>query len=146
VVITINNKLQNTKGKCQLCSNKTNWTYFKTILSSTLNTKFPLKNEQDLIEATEYLIQSIQEAAWQATPSAKPCIQIQPFLSDSIVKKIETKHQAKKIWQRTRFPEDKRWLNKIAKELKAMLHSHKEQELQQFLRSLEPTHPSNYSL
>ena len=67
VIVTINNKLQIMEQKCQLSSSRTNWNQFKTILSTILSSKLPLKNEQDIIEATEFLIQSTQEAAWQST-------------------------------------------------------------------------------
>ena len=148
VIITINRHFKNSRKKCQLCNSRTNWTHFQTILSSSLSVKenFLLKSETDLLESTEYLIDCIQNAAWRATPSPKSYFQKHPHCNFEVIQKIQEKRNARKLWQRTRFPEHKRQYNKIAKDLKIMLKWENEKEMNKFLRSLEPTLLTNYSL
>lgn len=146
VIITLDKELQNNLQKCHLHNKKTNWTHFKTILSSKLNVKMPLKSEEEIIEATEYLTECIQEAAWMSTPSITLHTKSHFKVNHSINEKIKEKRLARKIWQRTRFPEDKRRLNKASKDLKILIQSQKEHDLECFLRKLDTTQSSNYSL
>ena len=63
-----------------------------------------------------------------------------------IHQKIATKRKARKRWQLTRAPQDKQYYNKLAKELKHLLRTHKNESIQNYLQELTPTAATDYSL
>ena len=63
-----------------------------------------------------------------------------------IKQKLTDKRKARRRWQITRAPEAKLIYNKHAKELKHLLHTHKNAGIQQYLENLTPQKDTNYSL
>ena len=62
--------------------------------------------------------------------------------------KTETskKRKARKRWQLTRVPHDKQHYNKLAKELKHLLQTLRNEGIQTYLQELTPTEATEYSL
>jgi hypothetical protein len=59
---------------------------------------------------------------------------------------LAEKRKARKRWQLTRAPQDKQRYNKIAKEMKHLLHTLKNEGIQNYLQGLTPTDATDYSL
>jgi len=76
----------------------------------------------DIEEAVENITKVIQNAAWQATADRND--QTTTEECPIIIKhKLAEKRKARKRWQLTRAPQDKQRYNKIAKDLKHLLHT-----------------------
>jgi len=60
--------------------------------------------------------------------------------------KIRQKRKLRRIWQRTRHPEDKNKLNRATDELKRTLREDKDNRLQYYLSKLKTALSTNYSL
>ena len=80
-----------------------------------------------------------------ATPPSRP-----QLLTDNcplyIKQKLTDKRKARRRWQITRAPEAKLIYNKHTKELKHLLHTHKNTGIQQYLENLTPQKDTNYFL
>jgi hypothetical protein len=63
-----------------------------------------------------------------------------------ITQKLTDKRKARRRWQITRAPEAKQTYNKLAKELKHLLSTHKYTGIHQYLENLSPHKDTNYSL
>ena len=130
--------------KPSLYSKRTDWNYFREILDDQLTLTVPLKTKIDIEEAVINITTAIQNAAWQATPDSNN----QTYTEESpiiIHQKIAAKRKARKRWQLTRAPHDKQY-NKLAKELKHLLRTHKNESIQNYLQELTPTAATDYSL
>ena len=117
---------------------KKDWNCFREILDEQITLTIPLKTEIDIEEAAENIPKLIQNAAWQATPCRKDQTPTEecPII---IKQKLAEKRQARKRWQLTRAPQDKQRYNKVAKELKHLLHTLKNEGVQKYLQGLAPT-------
>ncbi|KAG5322722.1 RTJK polymerase, partial [Pseudoatta argentina] len=123
----------------------TDWACYKTQVEETLNISLPLKTGNDITKAVEHFNQCIQQAAWNATP-VKPTIKNANVSSVLIRRKIAENRQIRKKWQIIRSPELKSKLNKAIKDLRKMLKSEVNENIQDYLRTLSPTQGINYSL
>ena len=54
---------------CKLHTRRTNWKYYKELVTESLKLKVPLKTEDDISNALEDLTSCIQQEAWNSTPS-----------------------------------------------------------------------------
>jgi len=71
------------------------------------------------------------------------CMEEYPII---IKEKLTEKRKARKRWQLTRAPQDRQRYNKIAKELKLLLHSLKNEGIQNYQQGLTPTEATDYLL
>ena len=128
-----------------LSKKRTNWATFLNPIHETLTLKLPLKTAQDIEDYVRHLVQTIQQAAWNSTPSP-----LSPTHTNTcalpIKQIIMKKRKLHKRWQSTRSPQDKAALNKAVKELKQLLHDEKQQAIQAYLASLSATEATDYSL
>ena len=129
---------------CHLHNSKTNWALFQQTVQDQLNMNICLKTEDDIIEAVEHFNQCIQKASWISTPSIK-CKNKTKF-PKSITDFITLKREARKTWQRTRCPNDKKYFNLLCKQLKEILSDFKNSNVEKHLESLSPTASTDYSL
>lgn len=145
VTITYSSVIKNIDKLPSLHNNNTNWTVFRDIVDKNINLKIPLKNEIDIDDATERLTQLIQDAAWEATPenTVGPSTNRYP---DEIKQKIAEKRRARRRWQLSRNPWDKRSLNRKTRELKKLLAEYNNNNFNQYLLNLSNTPNSDYSL
>lgn len=132
------------ENPCKLHNKKTNWTYFRYLVSTNLNTKIALKSEEDINTAVEHLVTTIQTASWNATPPQT--FLYQPSYSAAVRKKIKEKRLTRKQWQRTRCPADKRKLNRLTSELHTILKDEKNKRFETEMLNLDPSKSTDYSL
>lgn len=128
-----------------LYNKRTNWEHFRVLIEETLNTKIPLKTEENINNAIEHLNHSIQQATWNSTPyngSNDKEYSCSPLIRN----KIAQKRKLRKQWQITRSPVFKTKLNKAVKEIREMISKEKEQAIENYLKNLGSTEATDYSL
>lgn len=87
----------------------------------------------------------VQQAAWESTPihfhfnNTPTC-----FLM--VKELLANERKLHKIWQQTRHPMHKKWLNFLTKKLKNILDRERNEVIQEYLRNLDVTAASDYSL
>ena len=87
----------------------------------------------------------IQEAAW-ATTNYEPNNKQTKRIPIDILDKIRGKRKAKAKWQKHRTHENKKHLNKLAKETKSKIKDHNNNEFSKFVETLSALENANYSL
>ena len=145
ILITVFTHALGKPEKPSLYSKKTDWNCFRETLDEQLTLTTPLKTEIDIEEAVENITKAIQNAAWQATPDSND----QTHREESpitIKQKLAYKRKARKRWQLIRAPQDKQCYNKLAKELKHLLQTLKNEGIQNYLQDLTPTEATDYLL
>ena len=145
VFLNLNMNTKPILQQCHLHNSKTDWNLFKTLVSESLNSHISLKSDEDIVEAVEHFNHCIQNAAWESTP-----LHTQKLFSHTFPKRIvdliALKRKARKTWQQTRYPRDKKILNHLSKSLKIILQTYQNTKLQNYLENLEATEKSDYSL
>lgn len=68
VLVTLASEIFTEPRKCTLHNARTDWPYLRELLTSSLNTKIPLKSEEDIGKAIEHFNDSVQAAAWESSP------------------------------------------------------------------------------
>jgi len=86
----------------------------------------------------------IQQAAWNSTP--KPQTSHRRHLHTYDQTENPRQETVKKAGAKSRSPQDKAKLNKVATELKQLLLDHKQQAIQTYLENLTATEATDYSL
>lgn len=144
-VLLILNSIPNImETQCKLHSRRTNWKYYKELVSKSLNLKVPLKTEDDISNAVANLTLCIQQAAWNSTPD-QSFLKV-PRYSVEAREKVSEKRKARKKWQITRYPPDKTTLNKLTTEVKTILQCEDDAQSESEILNLDPTKATNYSL
>ena len=145
ILVTMFTHILGKPKRPSLHNKRTDWDCFRDTLEDRLNLEIPLQTEADIEEAVASLTATIQQAAWQATPHLQE--QRTHESCPTLVKqKIAEKRKARKIWQLTRAPSDKRKYNKLARELKLLLHTLRNEGILHYLSNLTPTAVTDYSL
>lgn len=118
--------------------------FVAAILEQNMEINISLKTNNELDSAIAYLKDNIIYAATQSTPSIKITTlnKTPAFIKD----KIRQKRKIRRIWQRTRHPEDKNKLNRATDELKKILKKDKYNRFQYYLSKLGISLSTNYSL
>ncbi|VVC44231.1 Reverse transcriptase domain [Cinara cedri] len=96
------------------------WETFKFSLENKINLKVSLKSPNDIDEAVNFLTKSIQETTWSCSSPIPPNTNtINIPLHIRLL--ISEKRRARTIWQRTRYPSNKRKFNNLTNKLKRSL-------------------------
>jgi hypothetical protein len=127
-----------------ISNQQTNWDLFRHLITERLTLKIPLKTPEDIEEAVKLFNDTVQGAVWTATPN--PPAQLHTHGPPLIRQRLEEKRQLRKRWQHTKTPENKRLLNRAIRDLKQLLHRHRNDCVQTFLQSLTPNVSIDYSL
>lgn len=145
VIVTYSSKVLTRSLPPTLHSKRTNWEYFREIIQEKVQLNIPLKTDIDLFNAVEHLNQTLQDAAWEATPDNEEqgTLDRCPLI---IRQKIAEKRRLRRIWQNSRSPRDKTNFNNAAQNLKIFLKQHKNQEIQNYLSCLTPYEATDASL
>lgn len=95
-----------------------------------------LKRDSEIDEAVERLNKSIQEAAWQLTPEDQ--LQAKQFENQSAhIKELTViKRRARRIWQNSKKPDDKRTFRIATGSLKKSLQELSNQYFHEHLQNL----------
>ena len=145
VILTINDSIILYTPNISLVNKRTNWNIYREWISENTSVRVPLKTPDDIDEATEYIVESIQNAAWHATPEHNTnnlANKYPMFIRD----KITEKRRLRQIWQRTRYPCDKTSYNRASRQLNRFLKNYNCSKLHDHLSNLSPNQDTDYSL
>jgi hypothetical protein len=120
VLITLTPCALNQAPQPSLC-NKTNWDYYRHLITAALTLHVPLKTEAQIEDAVKYFNDIIQWVGWNSTPETTntPSSYTCPIF---IKQKLAEKRRLQKEWHRTRTPMSKNILNRAMQDLKQLLH------------------------
>lgn len=104
-----------------------------------------LKTPEDIVYAVESFNTTVQDAAWKSI-SLNENIDINLRFSSKIIEKVSEKRKLRKQLQKSRCPHLKTRLNHAIKELKDLLESEKNNNVQTYLQKLDATVDADYSL
>ncbi|CAG4981213.1 unnamed protein product [Colias eurytheme] len=145
VEITLRRSIAETPKPCRLHSNRTNWELFRQLVAEKLELNIQLKSNPDIVEAVEHFNNCIQQSAWYATPSVGESLR-KETCPKSVRELLAEKRKARKRWQSTGFPVDKKHLNYLQMKLKTLLHNIDNQNIQTSLERMDATAETNFSL
>lgn len=146
VEILLKRKITLTADVCRLHSRKTDWNSFRESISASINLQLPLKTNEDIEEAVEHFNSCIQKSAWHATPESSKTIPKSHSYPTNIRELVAKKRKARKLWQKTRHPTDKTALNSLTSQLRQLLSENRNQNVQAYLRDLDASAATDYSL
>lgn len=129
----------------RLYNKRTNWEYYKHQIEQKINLNIPLKTEPDVELAINHLNNIIQESSRESTPDI-PVRRLNQNCPIIVKQKIAEKRRLRRIWQRTRYPQDKNRYDKASRELKNLITNLKNKSFNEYLENLTNTADTNYSL
>ena len=130
---------------CKLHTRKTDWELFKQLIAQSLDLTLPLKTDDNITEAVEHFNYCVQQSAWAATPEVKGA-KYEPVFPPLIRELLAEKRRARKKWQQSRHASDKKHLNYLQAKLKSLLNDKKNEDMQSYLKGLDATSATAYSL
>ena len=145
IIIEYRNKPIHYSKPETLYNKTTNWQTFKEIIESKINCNIPLKTPEHIEQAVATLTATIQEAA-RTTTTPELTSRQTITIPQEILDKIREKRKAKAKWQKYRTQENKKHLNKLAKEIKNKIKEHNDNEFAKFIGTLSTHENTNYSL
>jgi hypothetical protein len=80
-----------------LCNRKTNWDYFRHLITTNLTLHVPFKTEAQIADAVEYFTDLIQWAVWTAAPETT-CTTSSYDYPNFIKQKLAEKRRLQKEW------------------------------------------------
>lgn len=146
VELTLNTKIDFVDSLTRCYNKNTNWNNFRRAFKSKIAVTRTLNDGEKIEEAIENFNQSTHQSLFENTRPQKTSTQKFNAYPRFIKEKILEKRKYRKIWQRTRYPSDKRILNKVTRELKEMINDVKNKSMQSYLTGLGATKECNYSL
>ncbi len=121
-----------------------NWRKFQTIFKNKFCPNIKLQTPEDLENGLKYLQDTIDESLEMATTTKSPTNNQQHNTSSLIRGLLSAKRSARRKWQNSRSPANKRNLNLATKILKEELHRSEDEQIQLNLSHL--THlPDSYN-
>ena len=126
----------------KLCNKITKWQTFKEIIESKINCKIPLKTPEHIEQA----VVTLQQEAARTTTTPESTSRQTITIPQEILDKIREKRKAKAKWQKHKTRENKKHLNKLAKEIKNKRKEHNNNEFAKFIGTLSTHKNFNYSL
>ena len=109
-----------------LIEGKMDWVGFQTGLETKINLKTPLKTHPEIESAVHYFTQAIQEAVCEnchKRPISERHNRL--YLPLYIRKLLQEKRRARRLWQSTRYPSDRRIFDRLSNKLKNTLFQYK---------------------
>ncbi|KOB68204.1 Uncharacterized protein OBRU01_12046 [Operophtera brumata] len=131
--------------KPTLYNHKTDWGAFAEYLEEKVELRISLKTEEDIDEATFYITNLIQVAAWRATPSLS-CSSQRNNIPLEIRNKLAEKRKQRRKLHSSRSGSDRTEYNRISRELKELITENQNITFQQKLSTLSAHKKDHYSL
>ena len=95
VILHIKHNFSNIEQPCKLHTKKTDWNRYRFLISKNLVTQLPLKTYENISDAVEHLVNTIQQSAWNSTPQYSYANI--PKCSIEIRNKISEKRKARSV-------------------------------------------------
>lgn len=145
IVLSLSESVITRKQPPHLTNKCTDWDGFRAELDQRINLSVPLKTNKQLDSEVEKLVIDLQQSAWNNTPTLKPKIPGLNYIKE-VRDLVQEKRAARRRWQQSRSPDDKKWLNKLCKQLKEEIKAIKNEGFTSFLRELTDDRDTDYSL
>jgi len=129
-----------------LAKRRVNWkTFTPTLEKQITSIDLPINTSNNIDKAIEYLSTNIQSSV--ESSSFDLSTRFNKFkLPTEIVQEIKTKNRLRRAWQQTRDPMIKRSLNSKIKLIRLMLSTHRQDEWDTFLSTLDTQNNSIYKI
>lgn len=146
-IIWLNDSSTEVQEKRHLYPNKnTNWLKYKMYVSSHLPYNIALRNSSDIQSAVNMFTDVVTTAASVATPIITPRNKGTQYMSVNVQFLVNEKRKLRRQWQECRSPALKSRLNRCQRNLQAALKRNEQNSLDNYLRNLDPSKETNYSL
>ncbi|GBP94555.1 Probable RNA-directed DNA polymerase from transposon X-element [Eumeta japonica] len=132
-------------GTDYLHNSKTDWDCFREYLESNIDLKLSLKTNEEVDNASLYITNLIQVAAWTSTPELKASSYSAPTPL-VVKKKVAEKRRLRRVWQLSHRASDKTKLNRAIKELKNLLAETTNDMIKKRLEKMSPNGHGAYNL
>lgn len=136
IIVTISTTIIKKQSRLKLYSKNTDWELFKEHIRQNLNLDISMKTEEELEQATNYFITTIQTASWNATPPQANGSRTTPNIPREIMELIAEKRRARARWQYSHNPLDKTIFNRLANQLKSKIRDAKNESFQNYINNL----------
>lgn len=146
VILTLSTTIIHTQKSPKLYNRQTDWTEFRHIIMETLELRVTMKSSNDLDDAVYNFTKTVQDACWKCTPELQTKTHRHKLVPQEIRQLILEKRRLRRVWHTSRHPDDKKALNKAARELKSTLKEIESATTKAHLQSLTATSATNYSL
>ncbi|CAH0384773.1 unnamed protein product [Bemisia tabaci] len=132
----------------RLISRATDWGFFQEYINERvkLYADPKLETPHKIDSELENLVKIIQDAAENATPPPLQHIKAGYKTPPYIVKMLKEKRKARKRWLRSRDPKDKAFFNTLSRELTNELWIVRNKQLDKYIKTLDASPASEYSL
>ena len=128
-----------------LCNKTAKWQTFKELIERKINCNAPLNTPKHIEQVVATLTEIILEAAWAIT-IYEPNNRRTKIIPTDIFDKIREERKTKAKWQKHRTGENKKYLNKLAKEIKSKIKDQNNNEFSKFIETFSAHGNANYSL
>lgn len=145
ILLSLSEQVIIKRQRPHLTNRKTDWDGFRYELEQRIELSVPLKTKDQLDDEVEKLVVDLQQSAWNNTPTLKPKTPGLNYIKE-VRDLVHEKRKARKKWQHTRSPDDKRVLNNLCEQLKNEIKAIKNECFENFLRELTADESSDYSL
>ncbi|KAL4120963.1 hypothetical protein QTP88_013557 [Uroleucon formosanum] len=139
ILLTLNDTSTATKNYPTITPGKTNWKKFSQTIENAITLNISLKNPSDLDSAVHSFTNIIQDAALDASKNNSSTTHTTYVLPSHIIQLITEKRRARRIWQRTHLPSDKKHFNILNNSLKNILRKYNSDKFHNYLESLSNT-------
>lgn len=136
VLMTLSTLVIKKKRKLNLTNKYTDWESFREKLDNLIELKVSLKTKQELEIQAGYFINSMREAAKEATPVLGEKVVQEVNYPMEIRELIKERRRKRRVWHRTRNIIDKREFSRVSNKVNRLIKEHKEACTENYLRGL----------
>lgn len=146
VILTLSETIIKKENLPTLTNKKTNWNLFHDLIEEQINLQVAIRDPYKLEEELEQLNVTIQNAAFESTPITTSDNNPHRTYPVEVRELVSKKRKARKTWQTNRTTENKRILNSLCNELKALIKEVKNETITKYLKGLTDGKETEYSL
>ena len=145
IILDLNEKIIRKANAPTLTNKSTDWVSFKYEIINEIDLRKNLLSIEQLDIELEGFIKIIQKAAWNHTKMFEYRSAANNYPKD-ITDLIKRKRKARRRWQQSRHPDDKRIVNRLSQILKRKILILKSKSWKCYINGLSATRESNYWL
>lgn len=113
------------------------WDCFQTSIHQNLDLHLSLQTGDEIEDAVEHFVSTVQQAAWYACTPKPQYTNNFPNYPLHIRRLLSQKRTARRTWQRSRRPADKRYFNMLNNELKRLIKEFKISSFESHIQGLD---------
>lgn len=145
IILTVSSSIIFKCAPPSLANRNTDWEGFRNELDLLIDLQTPLKTPYQLECEVDKFVEIIQQAAWCNTPVMRRAPNVAAYPLE-IRELVLEKRKARRIWQKSRAPQDKTAFNFLTNRLKNLIKENKNETINSFLNGLSADKDSEYSL